>query len=178
MRIYTRTVKIPRALLREWPPVCSPSTGIYLLSPEGIDHQSFYLGALGTRYFKLWTQHWSRLPARVLRTCTRMSASLFPPPVKLPRAILSGWFKNNRYNRDSRAVLLSEATPNADPQNGRRTSSLTWAELPMREDFVFNGSFTTRRPASVISIIYIKNKYVSLMEFNTDVTRSRYLFFA
>lgn len=98
--------------------------------PEGIV-QSFCPGALGTRYFKLRIQH-RPLPRPISHTHKLVThtihTSLFSDPCKTTAGgTASGWlwFKNNRYNRDSRAIPNRRDDGERWPAE-RENFSLTW----------------------------------------------------
>jgi len=144
-------------LLREWPPVCSPSAGAFA-TPWGHSPE-FLRRCIRNAIFQALTQHILAIspPAFSAHRFAHICQRLFSlAPVKPPRAVLSGWlwFKNNRYNRDPRAVLLGETTPNADPQSDGRTFRWLEPKLPVREDFTFNGVLQHGDPL-VVSIIVL-----------------------
>jgi len=123
-------------LLREWPPVCSPSAGAFA-TPWGHSPE-FLRRCIRNAIFQALTQHILAIspPAFSAHRFAHICQRLFSlAPVKPPRAVLSGWlwFKNNRYNRDPRAVLLGETTPNADPQSDGRTFRWLEPKLPKWE---------------------------------------------
>lgn len=128
--------------------------------PEGMV-QSFCSGALGTRYFKLRIQH-RPLPRPISHTHKLVThtirASLFSDPRKTTAGgSASGWlwFKNNRYNRDSRAIPDRERRGTLTRRTGELLADLSWPEQPVGEDFAFNGVSQHGDPQLVLVVAVV-----------------------